>query len=550
MKSFQVIFPLLLITSTVLDSRVLAADILTSRGNLARTGLNQNETTLTPTNVSSSYFGLLYNNSVDGQVYAQPLYVTRQKIVTSTSQTRIADILYVATENDSLYAFDADSGVQYWQTSLLLSGETPVSSNDVGCSSAIQPEIGITATPVIDRSAGPNGTIFVVAMSKNGTDLIYRLHAIDLSTGQDRLTPVIISASVKGTGPATTFDAKHELNRAGLLLLNHVIYGAWASFCDSAPYAGWIIGYDENNFSSTVAVFNTDPNGPTNDPTDPLGGSGNGIWQAGNGPAVDANNNIYVETANGPFDSLNQSGFPANADFGDSVLKLTAIGGGLAVSDYFTPSNEVTDRNTDRDLGSGGPMVLDIVDRSGITHHLLTAAGKDSNLYLLDRDNLGKFHASNQIYQELDGVLPGGVWSSPAYFNGSIYHGGGPEGGSGPLVQLQLDFTNPDKPLLKSTPASSTRTQFGYPGATPTISSNRTTNGIVWAYERNNSGQAILHAYDATNLQTELFNSGSIGGAVKFAVPTVCNGKVFVGTSNSIAAFGQSSGRSHRLAKK
>jgi hypothetical protein len=537
MKSFQVIFPLLFIISTVLDSRVLAADILTNRGNLARSGLNQNETTLTPTNVSSRYFGLLYHNSVDGQVYAQPLYVTGQKITISTSQTRIADILYVATEHDSLYAFDADSGVQYWRTSLLLSGESTVSSNDVNCSGGIQPEIGITATPVIDRSAGPNGTIFVVAMSKNATNFFYRLHAIDLSTGRDRLTPVIISASVKGTGPATTFVAKRQLNRAGLLLLNHVIYTAWASFCDNPPYAGWIIGYNENNFSSTVALFNTDPNGPTNDPNDPLRGSGNAIWQSGNGPSVDANNNVYVATGNGPFDSLNQSGFPANGDFGDSVLKLTAIGG-LAVSDYFTPSNQLTDRNFDRDLGSGGPMVLDIVDSRGITHHLLSEAGKDSNLYLLDRDNLGKFHSSNQIYQELNGIFPGGVWSSPAYFNGSIYQGGGPEGGARPLLQLKFDFTNPNKPLLKSTPASSTALQFGYPGATPTISSNGTTDGIVWAYERNNSGQVILHAYDPTNLQNELFNSGSIGVAVKFAVPTVCNGKVFVGTSNSVAAFG------------
>ena len=189
-------------------------------------------------------------------------------------------------------------------------------------------------------------------------------------------------------------------------------------------------------------------------------------------------------------------------------------------------------------------MVLDILDTRGVTHHLLTAAGKDSNLYLLDRDNLGKFHSSNQIYQELDGVFPSGVWSSAAYFNGSIYQGGGPLGGAGPLLQLQFDFTNPNQPLLKSTPASSTQTQFGYPGATPTISSNGTTNGIVWAYEQNN-GQAILHAYDATDLRTELFNSGSIGGAVKFAVPTVCNGKVFVGTSSSIAVFGHLPGKSH-----
>jgi outer membrane protein assembly factor BamB len=537
MKRFGFVFALFLGCVALLCS-ALATDILTNRGDKARTGLNANETALTPSIVSSPSFGLLYNNPVDGQVYAQPLYVSNQLIIVNGRSQGKQNVLYVATEHDSLYAFDADSGVQYWSTSLLLSGESPVSSNDVGCS-VLPPEIGITATPVIDRSAGPNGTIFVVAMSKNATNFFYRLHAIDLSTGQDRLTPVIISGSVTGTGPATTFVAKRQINRAGLLLLNNVIYTAWGSFCDTPTYAGWIIGYNENDFSSTVALFNTDPNGPTNDPTDPLRGSGNGIWQSGNGPAIDANNNIYVSTGNGPFDSLNQSGFPANRDFGDSVLKLTAIGG-LSVSDFFTPSNQLSDRNGDIDLGSGGPMVLDIVDTSGITHHLLTQAGKDSNLYLLDRNNLGKFHSSNQIYQELDGVFPGGVWSSPAYFNGSIYLGGGPEGGSEPLLQLQFDFTNPNKPLLKSSPVSSTMTQFGFPGATPTISSNGTTNGIVWAYEFGQNSRAILHAYDATNLRNELYNSNQvqIGGAVKFAVPTVCNGKVFVGTANSVAVFG------------
>jgi FG-GAP-like repeat/FG-GAP repeat len=539
MKSFQVIFPLLFITSTVFDSQALVADILTSRGNLARTGLNQNETTLSPSNVSSRYFGLLYNNSVDGQVYAQPLYVTGQKIITSTSQTRIADILYIATENDSLYAFDADTGALYWKSSLLPTGESPVQSSDPNIDDPdLVPEFGITATPVIDRSAGANGTIFVVAFSTNGNGGYFdRLHAIDLSTGKDRtgIGPVIISASTPpNTRPANTFNPTKQLGRAGLLLLNGIIYTTWASYGDNPPYTGWIIGYHESDLKQ-AAVLNTDPNGSPTSSWNP-DGSGNGIWQAGNGPSVDANNNIYVSTGNGPFDETLNGGFPANQDYGDSVLKLTT---GLSVADYFTPFDQQTLATQDIDLGSGGPMVLNIVDSRGIAHHLLTAAGKDSNLYLLDRDNLGKFHSSNQIYQELDGVFPGGVWSSPAYFNGSIYLGGGPLGGAaGPLLQLQFDFTNPNKPLLKSTPVSSTETQFGYPGATPTISSNGTTNGIVWAYERNANGQAILHAYDATNLQTELFNSGSIGSAVKFAVPTVCNGKVFVGTSSSVAAFG------------
>jgi hypothetical protein len=536
MKGFRFVFAVLLGSAALVGS-ALATDILTNRGNNARTGLNAHETILTPSIVRSPSFRLLYNNPVDGQVYAQPLYVSKQLIIVNGQSRGWHNVLYVATEHDSLYAFDADSGVQYWKASLLLSGESSVSSNDVNCSSAIQPEIGITATPVIDRSAGPNGTIFVVAMSKNATNVFYRIHAIDLSTGQDRLTPAIISGSVTGTGPATTFVAKQQINRAGLLLLNHIIYTCWASFCDNPPFAGWIIAYNENDFSSPVAVFNTDPNGPINETNDNLQGSGNGIWQSGNGPSVDANNNVYVATGNGQFDPLNSSGFPASGNYGDSVLKLT-VTNGIEVSDYFTPFNQLASSAVDRDLASGGPMVLDIVDSSGFSWPLLYQAGKDGDVYLLNRNSLGKFNSTNQIYQELPDGVPNGVWSSPAYFNGSIYVGLGPEGGTGPLIQLQFDFTNPHLPLLKSTPVSSTTLQFNYPGATPTVSSNGTTNGIVWAYERNASHQAILHAYDATNLQIELFNSGVISGAVKFAVPTVCNGKVFVGTANSIAAFG------------
>lgn len=543
MKRFGFVSALFLGCAALVSSAP-ATDILTDRGDNARTGLNANETVLTPSVVSSLSFGLFYNNPVDGQVYAQPLYVSNQLIIVnghSRHSREKHNVLYVATEHDSLYAFDADSGAQYWKTSLLLTGESPVSSSDLN-STNLEPEIGITATPVIDRSAGPNGTIFVVAMSRNATNFFYRIHAIDLSTGQDRLTPAIISASVTGTGPATTFVAKQQRNRTGLLLLNNVIYTAWASFNDNPPFAGWIIAYNENDFSSPVGILNTDPNGPTNETNDDLHGSGNGIWQSGNGPSVDANNNVYVATGNGPFDPLNSSGFPASGDYGDSVLKLT-VTNGIAVSDYFTPFDQLASSAVDRDLASGGPMLVDIVDSTGVTHHLLYQAGKDGNVYLLDRGNLGKFNSSNnsQIYQELPDGVPNGVWSSPAYFNGSIYAGLGPLGGAGPLIQLQFDFTNPTKPLLKTTPASSTTLQFNYPGATPTVSSNGTTNGIVWAYERNGNEEAILHAYDATNLQTELFNSGIIGGAVKFAVPTVCNGKVFVGTSNSVAVFGESS---------
>jgi len=311
------------------------------------------------------------------------------------------NVLYVATEHDSLYAFDADTGVLYWQTSLLPTGESPVQAN---CSDLV-PEIGITATPVIDKSAGANGTIFVVAFSTDGSGGYFnRLHAIDLATGNDQtgIGPVLINpGTVSGTSPLNTFNSTNQRGRAGLLLLNGIIYTSWGSYCDSSPFSGWIIAYYENSLSQ-AAVFDSNPNGspPSSFLPD---GSGSGIWQDGTAPAVDSNNNIYVLTGNGPFDTNLTGGFPTNSDYGDSALKLLTPS--LSVSDYFTPFDQQTAAAGDLDLGSGAAVVLpDISDTTGTPHHFLVTAGKDSRLYLLDRDNLGKFNSGGDL------ILPGAAW--------------------------------------------------------------------------------------------------------------------------------------------
>jgi hypothetical protein len=505
-----------------------AADVLTYHNNNAHTGLNAEEVTLTPQNVNASSFGLLRNLPVDGAVYAQTLYVSNAQVISGGQSRGSHNLLIVATEHDSVFAFDADSGALYWQSSLLGAGEVP--SDPRGCSD-LPGENGVTSTPVIDRAMGPHGTIYVLAMSmKEGTANYYeRLHALDLATGLDVLTPALIQASYPGNGPANTFDAAQQRGRAGLLLINGTIYTAWASFCDFAPYSGWIIAYDERTLAQT-AVFNSDPNGIPPSPNDLPDGSGSGIWQAGSPIGVDATGNLYAATGNGPFETnLNSSGLPINGDYGDTFLKLTS---GLQVTDYFTPDTQLTLADNDGDFNSGGHLILDIADSSNVIHHLLVTAGKDTNIYLLDRDDLGKYSSStNNIYQEIDDVLPEGVWSAPAYFNGSIYYE--------PFMSSLLQFQFTSKAMLDPSPVSATTTQFTSYGDTPSISSNGNTNGIVWIQQSLSSG-VVLHAYDATDLGTELYSSASVhfGAPTKFAPPTVCNGKVFVGTKNSVGVFG------------
>jgi hypothetical protein len=517
-----------------------STDVLTYHNNNARTGWNPNEVILTPANVNPNTFGLLFNLMVDGKVDAQPLYVSNAPVFSGGISKGNHNLVIVATEHDSLYAFDADTGVLYWQSVLLGSGET-TSEPRFGCDQ-VTPEIGITATPVIDRNKGAHGTIYVVAMSKASTVYHQRLWGIDLGTGQNISgSPVDIQASYPGTGPNNDgqghvlFAPGSYKERSGLLLLNGIIYTTWASHCDIAPYTSWVIAYDETSLQQ-VRVLNLDPNGGVPSPFLP-DGSGNAFWNSGAGPAADANGFIYDLTANGPFETtLTASGFPNKGDYGDTFLKLST-GGPLSVNDYFTPFDEFSAASNDTDLGSGGVMVLpDMVDKNGVTRHLAIGAGKDTNIYLVDRDNMGKFNSGNnsKIYQELAGALPGGEWATAAYFNGVYY---------GPVAGALRKFTF-TQARLNSIPAAMTSTVFSYPGVTPSVSSSGTNAGIVWAYENpNGGGSAVLHAYKASDL-TELYNSNQSPGrdqfgiANKFITPTVCNGKVLVGTTNSVGVFG------------
>jgi len=499
-----------------------ATDVLTQHNDLARTGQNLTETGLTTSNVNSATFGKIALFPLDGRVDAEPLYASNVAVPNSGTH----NILIAATEHGTVYGFDADSGATVWQASTLKTGET--ASDDP--TSSTNPEIGVNPTPVIDRTLGSNGAIYLVATSKDGSGNYHqRLHALDLALGTELFGgPVDIQAKYPGTGDnsdgtSVVFDPKQYRERTALLLLNGVIYTAWASHYDVRPYTGWIIGYSASTLAQT-SVLNVTPNG-----------NFGAIWMPGAGLAADSLGNIYFAVGNGDFGStLNANGLPANGDYGNAFLKLSTANG-LAVADYFEMDNEADENAGDVDLGSGGTMVLpDLSDASGHTMHLAVAAGKDSNLYVVNRDSMGKFsEGNNNIYQELAGVLTGGVWAMPAYFNNAVYYGSL----SSPIRAFTITGAK-----LSSSATAQTANSFTYPGATPSISANGASNGIVWAVE--NGPTALLHAYDAANLN-ELYNSNQAGASRdqfgagnKFITPTIVNGKVFVGTSNGVAVFG------------
>jgi outer membrane protein assembly factor BamB len=496
------------------------SDVLTYKNDPARTAQNLTESVLTPVNVNSTGFGLLRSLAVDGRVDAEPLYVSKLTIAGSAH-----NVVFAATENGSVYAFDADTGTMLWHVSMLASGES--TSDTHGCSQ-VTPSIGVTATPVIDRAAGTHGVIYVVAMSKDSSSAYHqRLHALDVTTGAELFSgPKEIAATYPATagGTATTFDPGQYEERAALLLANGLVYTSWTSHCDASPYMGWIIAYDQTSLAQK-SIVNVAPNS---------NGLGPAIWMAGGGPGADATGNVYLLTANGVFETTLANGFPNKQDYGNSFLKLN--GQTLAVTDYFTMSNEVTESAKDQDLGSGGEMLLpDLTDTTKTVRHLVLGAGKDGNIYVVDRDAMGKFNSSsNQIWQELDNVVAGGVFATPAYFNNTVYYGD---------VGASLKAFGITNAKLSTTPTSQTSNQFAYPGTAPAVSANGTTNGIVWAIE--NATPAVLHAYDATNLTRELYNSNQaasgrdgFGAGNKFVTPAIADGKVFVGTPNSVAVFG------------
>jgi hypothetical protein len=503
-----------------------SVDVITYHYDNLRSGQNINETTLTPANVNQTTFGKLGSFNVDGRVDAQPLYLSNVAIPNVGTK----NVLYVVTEHDSVFAFDADSvngntSTILWQHSVLASGET--SSDDRGCGQ-VTPEIGITSTPVIDRT---RNAIYLVAVSKtSGGNYVHRIHALSLTTGADLFGgPTTITATYPGTGANSSngnvvFDPSQYNERPGLLEVGGTVYTTWGSHCDGGPYTSWVMSYSAATLQQT-SVLNLVPNG-----------NEGGIWMAGTAPAADTSGNIYFIVGNGDFGTtLDTNGFPVNKNCGNCFAKVSSTAP-LTLLDYFTPLNTVSESNADTDFGSGGPVLLpDVVDSTGTTRHLAVGSGKDANIYVVDRDNMGKFNASNDnsIYQQINGQLAGGVWAKPSYFNGTVYYGAvGDSIKAFPIVTGKL----------ATTPSSQSAHTFGYPGATPSISANGSTNGIVWVVENSNNG--VLHAYDATNLATELYNSTQAANnrdqfsANKFITPVVVNGKVYIGTPNSVAAFG------------
>jgi len=497
-------------------------NITTYQYDNTRAGTNLNEKALTPRNVNSAQFGRLFRQPVDGSVYAQPLYLSHVKI----DGKGVHNVVYVTTEHDSVYAFDANdnrgaNASPLWQTSFIdpAKGITAVPSRDYLRCPAIEPEIGITSTPVIDPEAG---TLYVEAMTRESEDgtviYVHRLHVLDVTTGKERPgSPVKIEATVPGSGDGTdkvVFTAKNQKQRPGLLLVNGVVYTAWSSQCERLePFHGWLLGYDDKTLRQVV-VFNSTPNGAE--------GS---FWESGVAPAADSDGNIFVISGNGTFDHA-----AGGLDLAQSYIQLSTQDG-LKLKDYFTPFNVVRLNRHDIDIGSSGAVLLPDEVGSPLHPHLMIGAGKEGRIYLLDRDHMGGHDAAaDRLVQSLDGAIAT-FFGKPAYFNGSVYFCGTADS----LKQFSIADGK-----LETHPRSQTATQFQYPGCIPTISANANSDGIVWLLE----SEGALHAYDASNLGKEIYNSNqkverdALGTYAKFSVPIVANGKVYAGTQDSLVVYG------------
>ncbi len=525
MERLSIVPVLMLFTCVPL---VASTNVNTWRYDPGRAGQITTETQLTPANVNSATFGKLRSYSVDGYVYAQPLYAASLATANGTM-----NVVLVATEHDSVYAFNADANQQIWKASLIdgahgaAAGATTVPSADVGVND-IFPEIGITGTPVIDPSSN---TLYVVAKSKEKGSYVQRLHALDLLTGNERPnSPVAITATIAGTGTGSSngqisFVAQIGLERVGLLLLNGHVYFATASHGDNGPYHGWVFAYDATTLQQT-AVYNTSPNGAET-----------GIWESGAGLSADttvSTGRLFVANGNGTFDA--NPPYNNSQDFGNAVERLDLSSGGLKVEDEWTPFEQLSLDASDTDQGSSGVLILP--DQAGSHVHELIQVGKNGRIEVLDRDNLGGYNGIyNNVVQEIPGQV-GALYSTPAYWNNYVYFWGN----GMPLTQYLLT-----KGLLGPTPQSTSSVVSGFPGASPVISSNGTTNGILWAIRSDAyaaGGPAILYAFDAQNVSTLLYSSAqnnsrdAAGPAVKFTVPMVINGQVWVGTQNQVNVYG------------
>ena len=511
-------FPLILALATF----PALAQVTTSQYDNFRTGATLREKALTPQNVNVKHFGKLGAFKVDGPVYAQPLFVPGVPIPGKGTH----DVIFVATEHDSVYAFDATRPADppLWQVRLLdPARENPLSEDQAQCP-FIRPEIGITSTPVIDL---PSGTIYVLARSvaRHTTapdEYFQRLHALAITTGVEKFGgPKLIAASVPGRGAGRSgrqvaFDPLHENPRAALTLANNAVYLTWASSCDVDPYHGWVMAYDPQTLAQK-AVLNVNPDG-----------SEAGIWLSDTGPAVDSEGNLYVPTGNGTFDATS-----GGRDYGDSVLKLD--GSSLAIRDYFTPFDQESILAGDSDVGSSGPTLLP--DQPGPHHHLLLQPTKHSVLYVIDRDQMGKFHTGDDaIPQRIR--MAGEGYGAMSYWNGHVFFAASDDN--------LRDYAVKNGQLVLN---ASSAMKFDNPGATPSISANGNKNAIVWALSTKtwngpNTRPAVLYAFDASKLGQPIYTSEQnvardrAAFATRFAIPVVINGRVYFSARGEVEVYG------------